>query len=108
MGNYRILKPGEVLYARGDDADAIYIIEEGSVVVKAESGDFSLAGGDVLGAFDCWMERCYSADVIAETESKLKIISKHGQSAKMDGTLTLRLFKLFLKSIDTASPGKWS
>lgn len=108
MQGYRILRKGEVLYSHGEASDLIYLIEEGTVQVKAKSGHYSLNAGDVVGAFDCCMERSYSADTVAETDAKLKIISKQDQLRKIDGTLTLKVLKAFMKNVDSTTPNKWS
>jgi len=108
MLGYRMLKKGEVLYSEGENADIVFIIEDGTVDLKTKAGDYLYEKGDILGMFDCCIGRPYSATAVGNEEAKLRIISKQEQMTKLDGTLTYKVLQAFMKNTDAASPGRWS
>jgi len=104
----KTLKKGDILYKKGELSTAAFIIEAGAIMLVHANGQTQFSKGDVIGVFDCFMNRPYSADAIACNDVSLTEIPKDRKQAHLGGTLTFKVVETVIKKIDGETPGVWS
>ncbi len=90
-GSNLILKPGQLLFKKGDPATGLYIVRKGELQVYIEEAgkEFSLAsipGGSVIGEMAVFDNNARSASVKAKVASEVTFISRE-EFTKMSGQI---------------------
>lgn len=74
-----VFKQGQIIFKQGDQADAVYMIERGTVTIMVDNKEHTkkspvnlLKKGDILGEISFIMQKPRNATALAQTEVVLK------------------------------------
>ncbi|HTO70801.1 MAG TPA: cyclic nucleotide-binding domain-containing protein [Myxococcota bacterium] len=104
----RELDAGSTLFRAGEEADALYLVVEGAVTVRADGqGIAELGAGEVLGALCLVSVGRRECDVVGATATKLLSLTREGYVRLRDDlpALALRLQEAILRSFSNLVRG---
>jgi CRP-like cAMP-binding protein len=74
----RELSPGETLFAEGDDADAMVLVQEGSVRISSERTSLtaSLGSGSVIGALSLFAVGARETTAVGDERAQVRLLRR--------------------------------
>jgi len=101
----RVLHPGDLLVAEGDTGGDLHVLIEGTLVVERDGVVLSTLSnpGTLIGEMSVLLGKPISADVKAQSVSRVRSIPNAAEELRRDAELALRVAATVATRLDTTS-----
>lgn len=96
------LAPGDVLLAEGDETGRLFVLVEGSLMVRMDGADFVAidAPGACVGEMALLLQQNHSASVIAVNPSRLRVIDRAQEALRTNPEVLHAVATLLARRLD--------